>query len=163
MPAPGIHGWREHESPPHVFKDTSKKDLVTRDGRLGGCRYNQFSLKVESVYSDYLRVAILGNDINCFPEKQSARFGFRIRMSRFTSHCHVLCLPCGVLHAIYTYIMYTKYKLQTVWEKDICLPPRATIYCSIALSQGARGGGVVRFQHIFTRYVHDLAIQNCTF
>jgi hypothetical protein len=63
MPAPGIHGWREHESPPHFFKDISEKDLVTRAGRLGGCRYNRFSLQVESVYSDYLRVAILGKDI----------------------------------------------------------------------------------------------------
>jgi hypothetical protein len=63
MPAPGIHGWREHESPPQFFfKDISEKYLVTRAGRLGGCRYNRFSLQVESVYSNYLRVAILGND-----------------------------------------------------------------------------------------------------
>jgi hypothetical protein len=47
---------------PTFFKDISEKDLVTRAGRLGGCRYNRFSLQVESVYSDYLRVAILGND-----------------------------------------------------------------------------------------------------
>jgi hypothetical protein len=64
MPAPGIHGWREHDSPPHFFKDISEKDLVTMAGRLGGCRYNRFSLQVESVYSDYLRVAILGNEMN---------------------------------------------------------------------------------------------------
>jgi hypothetical protein len=61
MPASGIHGWRERVSPPHVFKDTSKKDLVTRADRVGGLMYNRFSLQVESVYSDYLRVAILGN------------------------------------------------------------------------------------------------------
>jgi hypothetical protein len=66
MPAPGIHIWREHESPPRVFKDTSKKDLVTRAGRLGSCRYNLFSLQVESVYSDYLRVAIPGNVVVLF-------------------------------------------------------------------------------------------------
>jgi hypothetical protein len=46
---------------PTFLKDTSKKYLVTRAGRLGGLRYTQFSLQVESVYSDYLRVAILGN------------------------------------------------------------------------------------------------------
>jgi hypothetical protein len=60
MLAPGIHGWREHVHP-KFLKDTSKKDLVTRAGRLGGRRYNRFSLQVESVYSDYLRVAIPGN------------------------------------------------------------------------------------------------------
>jgi hypothetical protein len=50
---------------PTFLKDTSKKDLVTRAGRLGGRRYNRFSLQVESVYSDYLRVAILGNASGC--------------------------------------------------------------------------------------------------
>jgi hypothetical protein len=45
-----------------IFLDISEKDLVTRAGRLGGCRYNRFSLQVKSIYSDYLRVAILGND-----------------------------------------------------------------------------------------------------
>jgi hypothetical protein len=49
---------------PTFSKDTSKKDLVTRAGRLRGRRYNQFSLQVESVYSDYLRVAILGNVVS---------------------------------------------------------------------------------------------------
>jgi hypothetical protein len=47
---------------PTFFKDICEKDLVTRSGRLGSCRYNRFSLQVESVYSDYHRVAILGND-----------------------------------------------------------------------------------------------------
>jgi hypothetical protein len=46
---------------PRVFKDTSKKDLITRASRLGGRRYNRCSLQVESVHSDYLRVAIIGN------------------------------------------------------------------------------------------------------
>jgi hypothetical protein len=47
---------------PTFFKDISEKDLATRAGRLGGSRYNRSSLQVESVYSDYLRVAILGNE-----------------------------------------------------------------------------------------------------
>jgi hypothetical protein len=47
---------------PTFFKDISEKDLVTRAGRLGSCRYNRYSLQVESVYSDYLRVAILGSE-----------------------------------------------------------------------------------------------------
>jgi hypothetical protein len=55
---------RTRKSTPRFFKDTSKKDLVTRAGRLGGRGYNRFSLQVESVYSDYLHVAILGNDCN---------------------------------------------------------------------------------------------------
>jgi hypothetical protein len=55
---------RTRKSTPCFFKDTSKKDLVTRAGRLGGRRYNRFSLQVESVYSDYPRVAIIGNDVN---------------------------------------------------------------------------------------------------
>jgi hypothetical protein len=50
---------------PTFLKDISEKDLVTRAGGLGGCRYNRFSLQVESVYSDYLRVAILGNVLLC--------------------------------------------------------------------------------------------------
>jgi hypothetical protein len=67
-------GWREHESPPHVFlKDTSKKDLLTRAGRLGGLRYNRFSLQVESVYSNYIRVFILGNDTKIEQGERSAR------------------------------------------------------------------------------------------
>jgi hypothetical protein len=65
MPAPGIHGWREHESPPHFFlKIFPRNILLLVAGRLGGCRYNRFSLQVESVYSDYLRVAILGNVVD---------------------------------------------------------------------------------------------------
>jgi hypothetical protein len=54
-------------------KDTSKKDLVTRAGRLRGRRYNQFSLQVESVYSDYLRVAILGNGKESQPGRSTKR------------------------------------------------------------------------------------------
>jgi hypothetical protein len=52
---------RIQKSTPRFLKDTSKKDIVTRAGRLGGRRYNRFSLQVESAYSDYLRVVILGN------------------------------------------------------------------------------------------------------
>jgi hypothetical protein len=47
--------------PTFFFKDTSKRDLVTRAGRLCGSRYNRYSLQVEGVYySNYIRVAILG-------------------------------------------------------------------------------------------------------
>jgi hypothetical protein len=53
---------RTRKSTPRFFKDTSKKYIVTMVGRLGGRRYNRFSLQVESEYSDYLRVVILGND-----------------------------------------------------------------------------------------------------
>jgi hypothetical protein len=57
---------RTRKSTPRFFKDTSKKYIATRAGRLGGRMYNQFSLQVESVYSDYLRVAILGNVFTVF-------------------------------------------------------------------------------------------------
>jgi hypothetical protein len=63
MPTPGIHGWRNHESPAHVFKDTSKKDIVTRFGRLGGRRYNRSALQIEIVCSDECGMALRGNEM----------------------------------------------------------------------------------------------------
>jgi hypothetical protein len=54
--------YRLHEIPPHVFKDTSKKDLATRACRLGGRRYNRSALQIERVYFYYFHIAILGNE-----------------------------------------------------------------------------------------------------
>jgi hypothetical protein len=62
---------RTGKSTRRFLKDTSKKDLVTRAGRLGGRRYNRCSLQVESVYSDYLSVAILGNVVKAIKDLEN--------------------------------------------------------------------------------------------
>jgi hypothetical protein len=93
---------------PTFFKDISEKDLVTRAGRLGGCRYNRFSLQVESVYSDYLRVAILGNvrtstsSTRTAPQRSQSVFFPRISLPLPTT-VGLIFNVFEVLHVMYMY------------------------------------------------------------